>query len=432
MKSTVVVLDFDGVIADSIGKLKHVFKDFLTDYGISEAETNFDEFNGKTIVEIIAVLRSKFSLTFTIAELVGDYDLRVANLYLDVDLLPSCREFLELCEWMNIPVAIASANNRTNIEYVLNRFELSNLVTVIVSSNEVQFGKPHPETYQQIQNYFGNCNFMVVDDSIHGLKGALDSGMQVDLILFGLQSSSSAHKNLDNFVQLGIYLSHWRMDEIRLTNVSSIMIEKTILSLPSVNESQLESHWANLSTDNDFIHNGQFSILWGLRVNEHELSCEIQYLEFDYKTFTYYQSKLGVPVVSLAVSGVVFQDESIVLGLRAGWVSQYSNFLELPPSGNLNPSHSPDKQLSIELEEELGIAEDEIMFRNFLGIYFDVFSKSLDFIYEIHISPTAQLKVSSEYDWVKKYGNDEVRDFVVDQSLVPTSRYIMEQLGLIE
>ena len=430
MKSTVVVLDFDGVMANSIGKLKLVFKDFLADYGISEAETKFDEFNGKTIMEIIAVLRSEFSLKFTIADLVGDYDSRVANLYLDVDLLPSCREFLELCEWMHIPVAIASANNRTNIEYVLSRFDLSDLVTVIVSSNEVQFGKPHPETYQQIQNYFGNCDYLVVDDSIHGLKGALDSGMQADLILFGLQSSSYGHKNLDNFVQLGIYLSHWRMDKISLTNISSIMIQKTILSLPSVNESQLESHWANLSTNNDFIHNGDFSILWGLRVNELELSCEIQYLEFDYKTFTYYESKLGVPVVSLAVSGVVFQDKSIVVGLRAGWVSQYSNFLELPPSGNLDPSHSPDKQLGIELKEELGVAEGEIIYRNLLGIYFDVFSKSLDFIYEIHISPFAQLKVSSEYDWVKKFGNDEMRDFVKGQRLVPTSRYIIEQLGL--
>jgi len=431
MKSAVVVLDFDGVIVDSIKELKLVFSDFLTDYGISVAETKFDDFNGKTISEIIIDLKSEFNLNFTIAELMQDYNSRVDGIYLNVDLFPSCREFLELCGWMNIPVAIASANNRNNINLVLDRFGLSDLINIIVSSNDVQFGKPHPETYQQIQIFFGDCHFLVVDDSIHGLKGALNSGMRVDLILFGLQSCSSNYKNLSNFVQLGIFLSYWRMDKISLTKISSFIIEQSIVNPPTVDELLLERHWVNLSTGNDSIHNGLFSILWGLRVNEHDSSCEIQFLEFDYKTFTYYENELGIPIVSLAVSGVVFQESLVVVGLRAGWVNQYPNFLELPPSGNLNPSHSPDEQLTIELEEELGILENEITSREFLGIYFDRFSKSLDFLYEIGISSSAQLKVSAEYDWVKKFESREMRELLLNERLVPTSRYIVIEMGLV-
>lgn len=432
MKSFVLVLDFDGVIADSITKLKLVFKEFLADYHLVVPDKMFDEFNGKTILEIVTFLKLEYKLNSTIAELLGDYKARVTGIYSEIDLLPSCREFLELCRWMNIPVAIASANNGINVNLVLDRFDLRHLFDFIVSSDDVQFGKPHPETYQLIHNYFGECHFLVVDDSIHGLRGALNSGMQVNPILFGSESFDSEHECVKDFTQLGILLSYWIMKEVDLTSVSSFVLERSTFKLPVVDELLLQSHWVNFSAGDEYIFNGVFSIVWGVRLNKDNLRCEFQYFEIDYRTFTFFKNYLGVPLVSLAISGLVLQNSLIIIGLRANWVSQYSNWLELPPSGNLDPSNTPYEQLVIELEEELGVLERQILSRKFLGMYFDVSSKSLDFIYEVSIDTLVQLKASSEYSWVKTYNKSQLQDLVYLEGIVPTSRYILKKAGYIK
>ena len=429
MKSVVVVLDFDGVIADSITKLKLVFRQFLTDYCLVVPDTMFDEFNGKTILEIVTCLKLEYKLSSTITELLEDYKARVTGIYSEIDLLPSCREFLELCRWMNIPVAIASANNGINVNLVLDRFALRDLIDFIVSSDNVQFGKPHPETYQHIRNYFGDCNFLVVDDSIHGLRGALNSGMRVNPILFGSQSFDSDHESVNDFTQLGILLTYLVIKEVNLTCVSSFVLERSTFNLPVLDELLLNSHWVNYSAGNDHVFNGMFSIIWGIRLSEDNSKCEFQYLEIDYKTLAFFKNHLGVPLVSLAISGLVVQNSLIVIGLRANWVSQYSNWLELPPSGNLDPSNTPFEQLIIELEEELGVLERQILSRKFLGIYFDVSSKSLDFIYEVSIDTLEQLEASSEYDWVRTYDKSEIQDLVFVERLVPTSRHILKEAG---
>lgn len=429
MKSVVVVLDFDGVIADSITKLKLVFRQFLADYHLVVPDTMFDELNGKTILEIVTFFKLEYKLSSTIAELLWDYKAKVTGIYSEIDLFPSCREFLELCRWMNIPVAIASANNEINVNLVLDRFDLRDLVAFIVSSDNVQFGKPHPETYQHIRNYFGDCNFLVVDDSIHGLRGALNSGMRVNPILFGSQSFDSEHESVNDFTQLGILLSYWVMKEADLTCVSSFVLKRSRFNLPAVDELLIDSHWVNFSAGNDHVFNGIFSIIWGIRLSEDNLRCEFQFLEIDYKTLSFFKNNLGVPLVSLAISGLVLQNSLIVIGLRANWVSQHSNWLELPPSGNLDPSNTPCEQLIIELEEELGVLEGQILSRKFLGMFFDVSSNSLDFIYEVCIDTSVQLKASSEYVWVRTYNRSEIQDLECLERIVPTSRYILNEAG---
>ena len=253
--------------------------------------------------------------------------------------------------------------------------------------------------------------------------------MRVKPILFGSQSFDSEHECVDDFTQLGILLSYLVIKEVDLTYVSSFVLERSTFNLPVMDESLLDSNWVNYSAGSDYVFNGMFSIIWGIRLSEDNLRCEFQYLEIDYKTLVFFKNHLGVPLVSLAISGLVLQNGLIVIGLRANWVSQYSNWLELPPSGNLDPSNTPCEQLIIELEEELGVLERQILSRKFLGIYFDVSSKSLDFIYEVSIDTLEQLEASSEYDWVRTYDKSEIKDLVFLESIVPTSRYILQKAG---
>jgi beta-phosphoglucomutase-like phosphatase (HAD superfamily)/dTDP-glucose pyrophosphorylase len=78
----------------------------------------------------------------------------------------------------NIKVAVASNGTKKTILQCLTRLGIIDLVDYIVSSDDVQNPKPHPEMYWKAMSYFGAiCEDTVIfEDSIIGRLAAKDSG----------------------------------------------------------------------------------------------------------------------------------------------------------------------------------------------------------------------------------------------------------------
>lgn len=80
----------------------------------------------------------------------------------------------------------------------------------------------------------------------------------------------------------------------------------------------------------------------------------------------------ATPLQSLAVTGVTWCEERLLLGRRADWVLQDANCLELVPSGSADAGGGDlFAQIDREMTEELGISTGAITAHRLLGIVED-------------------------------------------------------------
>lgn len=95
-------------------------------------------------------------------------------------LLPGLREFLEKAYRQNIPMAIGSAAIPFNIDFVLNNLHIRHYFKAIVSADDVEQSKPHPETYLKTAALLGvaPANCLVFEDVPKGAEAARNAGMK--------------------------------------------------------------------------------------------------------------------------------------------------------------------------------------------------------------------------------------------------------------
>jgi beta-phosphoglucomutase family hydrolase len=96
-----------------------------------------------------------------------------------LQLIPGLHEFLEKAYEGNIPMAIGSAAIMFNIDFVLDNLNIRHYFKTIVSADDVQISKPHPETYLKCAHLLGvdPANCLVFEDAPKGVEAAQNAGM---------------------------------------------------------------------------------------------------------------------------------------------------------------------------------------------------------------------------------------------------------------
>lgn len=95
-------------------------------------------------------------------------------------LLPGLESFIQLAYKENIRMAIGSAAIPFNIDFVLDNLDLRDYFKAIVSADDVEESKPHPETYLKAARLLkvepSSC--IVFEDAPKGVEAALNAGMK--------------------------------------------------------------------------------------------------------------------------------------------------------------------------------------------------------------------------------------------------------------
>jgi beta-phosphoglucomutase len=98
----------------------------------------------------------------------------------DLKLVDGLTEFLAAAHQAGIPMAIGSAAIPFNIDFVLDNLSIRHYFKAIVSADDVELSKPHPETYikaaQKLQVPVADC--IVFEDVPKGVESAANAGMQ--------------------------------------------------------------------------------------------------------------------------------------------------------------------------------------------------------------------------------------------------------------
>jgi len=113
--------------------------------------------------------------------------------------MPGASDLLRDLHAAGYRLGVASAGPRANADCLLRRLSGAEFVSATVSADETRFTKPHPEPFLACARALGVAPgaCVVVEDSVHGLKGAKAAGMgAVGLVGTSPAAALRAHADL--------------------------------------------------------------------------------------------------------------------------------------------------------------------------------------------------------------------------------------------
>lgn len=176
-----VIFDLDGVLIDSERTWDEVRRAVVAEHGGHWTDAATRAMQGMSTPEWARYLVNELGATLTperIAEVVIE---RMAERYAGgPPVLPGAEDTVRVVA-QRYPVAIASSSPPVLINAFLDATALTQTVRVVVSSEEVQAGKPAPDVYLEAAGRLRvpPTSCAAVEDTTNGLRAAMAAGMTV-------------------------------------------------------------------------------------------------------------------------------------------------------------------------------------------------------------------------------------------------------------
>jgi HAD superfamily hydrolase (TIGR01509 family) len=175
-----VVFDLDGVIIDSEQVWNEAREQLVRERGGTWHERATADMMGMSSKEWSQYMHDRLGVPLEPAAINDEVVRRVMSIYEQgLPLLPRAVETVRklAARW---PLGLASSSNRPIIDVVLQRSGLAPCFAVVVSSEEVERGKPAPDVYLAVARGLGvdpkDC--VAIEDSTNGIKSAVGAGMR--------------------------------------------------------------------------------------------------------------------------------------------------------------------------------------------------------------------------------------------------------------
>ncbi len=180
-----VVFDLDGVLVDSEIWWDDVRKAWAADHGAQWTEDDRHAVMGANSRQWSRTMRDRLGLDVAPAAIEAAIVERVVARYRD-EGPPRIEGAVDAVERIAalVPVAVASSAHRAVIDAALDGLGLGDRFAVVVSSDEVERGKPEPDVYLEAARRLGipPQRLAVVEDSLNGVRAAKAAGMRVVLV----------------------------------------------------------------------------------------------------------------------------------------------------------------------------------------------------------------------------------------------------------
>lgn len=202
------IFDLDGVIIDSEPLHEQAMRVACAQYDIALPDRIFDEFRGQTDRALVTHLAQQVSASVDPETLLAAKHDMYDALLGELTLIPGVVDFIQAQNERALPLALVTSATRDNQERTFEQFGLDPYFTAIITADDVEQTKPHPEPYQRAVQQIGVAASacLVLEDSTHGVESARRAGCMV----VGLCSSFSAAA----LQEAGAHLTIERYDEL--------------------------------------------------------------------------------------------------------------------------------------------------------------------------------------------------------------------------
>lgn len=178
-KPRAVVFDLDGLMVNTEDLYQEVGSQILRRRGKHFDDALLDAMMGCPASVALQRMIDWHKLDDTVARLAAETDQIFATLLDErLEVMPGLWDLLARLEALRLPKSVATSSGPAFVRDVLRRFELESRFQFVLTSDDVQQGKPHPEIYLTAARRFGLTpgELLVLEDSQNGCRAAVDAG----------------------------------------------------------------------------------------------------------------------------------------------------------------------------------------------------------------------------------------------------------------
>src|SRR5580692_6224931 len=174
-----VVFDFDGLMFNTEEIFNRSGRELLRRRGLEMTPKLLTLMMGRRADEAFPLMIAELGLTESAADLRAEERTIFQDmLWTHVAPMPGLSELLAQIESRALPKGVATSSRRPYIESVLRKFELVDRFDLLLTSEDVVEGKPHPEIYLKAAGRLGvePGEMLVLEDSENGIRSAAAAG----------------------------------------------------------------------------------------------------------------------------------------------------------------------------------------------------------------------------------------------------------------
>ncbi|MFC9843250.1 HAD family hydrolase [Streptomyces sp. NPDC060223] len=177
-----VIFDLDGTLVDSEPNYFEAGRQTLAELGVTDFTwSDHESYVGISAQETLALLKDRYGLAVPLDTLFAETNRRYLELArASTRVYPEMRKFVELLAGDGVPMAVASGSSREAIEAILTGTGLASCLPTVVSSDEVDRGKPAPDVFLEAARRLGASapDCVVLEDAAPGAAAAHAAGMR--------------------------------------------------------------------------------------------------------------------------------------------------------------------------------------------------------------------------------------------------------------
>ncbi len=188
------IFDMDGVLIDSGAHHRKAWRALLDELGVEPGQPELWRLSiGRPAEEALPLLLGRRMSPAEARRLA----LRKRDLYAKfaaqgLQQVPGVQTFLETLVGVGVPRAVGTSASRPDAETLLSTLGLRRYFDVIVTADDVRFGKPSPKVYLEAARRLGvpPAACVVFEDSLVGVQAARRAGMRA----IGVTTTHAPHE----------------------------------------------------------------------------------------------------------------------------------------------------------------------------------------------------------------------------------------------
>jgi HAD superfamily hydrolase (TIGR01509 family) len=176
-----LVFDLDGVLLDSEQVWNEAKEQLVRERGGRWRDDAPRRMMGMSSPEWARYLRDELGVPLEIGAISDEVVRRLERIYrTELPLIDGAVEAVERLA-ARVPLGLASSSNREIIDLFLELSGLGSRFAAVISSEEVERGKPAPDVYREVLRRIGAnpARSVAVEDSENGIRAAKAAGMRV-------------------------------------------------------------------------------------------------------------------------------------------------------------------------------------------------------------------------------------------------------------
>ena len=198
-----VIFDLDGVLADSEPWWNEIDAKLLAEYGVTYRGEYHRNVLGVSYRLAVEFYKKAFGLSVPTDEMMRLRGEIAADFFANrIDVFPSTKPVLQELQQMNLHLAVATSSVSVSARPFLARHRLTTFFEVVVTGEEVEHGKPHPDIYLRAAEKLAipadAC--LVIEDALSGIAAAKAAKMRVAAIPDTRLVDPSDYKNEADYV----------------------------------------------------------------------------------------------------------------------------------------------------------------------------------------------------------------------------------------